>query len=122
MHGASFSFRGMLLLGLAFGAVESANAAEIDHILFQSIRRGNTHAVASLLRQGTPANLRSPDGTTALMYAALRGDTESVRLLIAAGALVDARGSEFTTKALACAYSGLSDNRQSRMSLDDLYK
>ena len=66
----------------------TASGTDLDHILFQTIRRGDTESLRSLLRQGTPVDIRTADGTTPLLHAALRGNVESLRLLLEHGAQV----------------------------------
>ncbi|MEO1972362.1 MAG: ankyrin repeat domain-containing protein, partial [Pirellulaceae bacterium] len=78
--------RGIILTGLSSLQAPIGVATELDHVLFQSIRRGETELLATLLRQGTPANLQTADGTTPLMYAAVRGNAGSVQLLLEHGA------------------------------------
>ncbi|HVR75362.1 MAG TPA: ankyrin repeat domain-containing protein [Planctomycetota bacterium] len=79
---------GILFLATVFPAfVTPAGAADrLEHPLFQAIRRGDNALLAGLLRQGTPVEVRGPDGTTPLLLAALRGDAGSVRLLLEHGA------------------------------------
>ena len=86
MRHAGLLVCGIILSGFFVSRPVTSSAAELDHLLFQTIRRGNTKVLATLLRQGTPVQLRSPDGTTPLMFAALRGDVESVKLLLDHGA------------------------------------
>ena len=71
-------------------AVQPLLSAELDHALFRAIKRRRDDQVSQLLRQGTPVNLRSVNGTTPLMIAALHGSTESVRLLLEYGAEANA--------------------------------
>jgi len=55
--------------------------------MMNALRGGNRSAFAQLVRRYADAgNLRGPDGTTTLMYAALYGDANSVRLLLSRGA------------------------------------
>ncbi len=61
-------------------------AAELNHSLFRAIRSGDLELVDSLLRQGTPANLQTADGTTALMIAARDGSAECLHWLLQYGA------------------------------------
>ena len=67
-------------------AAANCTAAELDHMLFQLVRRGDTRLIANLLRQGTPPDVRSNDGSTPLMLAALRGSAECVALFLEHGA------------------------------------
>jgi ankyrin repeat protein len=69
---------------LVWGRLAGASAGE--PILIQAARRGDAELVRSLLRQGTPADLRDARGATALMWASLKGDTQCVRLLLDGGA------------------------------------
>ncbi len=79
-----------LLLALALATPESraeeARPSHCDPLLFQALRRGDNAMVESLLRQGTPANLRGENGTTALLLAARYRNTDCVELLIEHGA------------------------------------
>jgi ankyrin repeat protein/mono/diheme cytochrome c family protein len=86
MHHLYLSLRGIVLTGLMCVVVSKSAFADLDHVLFQAIRRGDTELLATLLRQGTPVNLRTADGTTPLMYAAVRGSADSVKLLLEHGA------------------------------------
>ena len=80
------SLRGIVWTMLLCVVIPNSAAADLDHVLFQAIRRGDTELLSTLLRQGTPVNLRTADGTTPLMYAALRGNLGSVKLLLEHGA------------------------------------
>lgn len=65
----------------------SCLAAEThSHALFRAIQRGDIELVESLLRQGVPANLKTEDGTTALMLAARDSSPAVVKLLLKNGA------------------------------------
>jgi ankyrin repeat protein len=96
------SLSGIVLIGLLCVVPNSA-AADLDHVLFQSIRRGDTELLATFLQQGTPVNLRTADGTTPLMYAAVRGSVESVKLLLKHGADPNAANDAKATALLWCA-------------------
>lgn len=72
-------------------------AAEFDHKMFQAIRRGDDALVRGFLRQGTSAKLRSPDGTTLLMVAALHGTPQSVEALLEHGANANAANDDGIT-------------------------
>jgi ankyrin repeat protein len=81
----------LLLLSLVAFAAQEARSDETqarrpEPLLFQAIRRGDSALVASLLRQGTPANLRGENGTTPLLLAARYRNAECVKLLLDHGA------------------------------------
>ena len=59
---------------------------DVDHLAFRAVENRNMSQLRAMLREGMSANLRSDDGTTLLMYAALHGDSEGVRILLEAGA------------------------------------
>ena len=71
-----------------------------QHILLQAIGRGDSALVANLLRRGTPANVQSADGTTALMVAALHGNARMVELLLSHGAQPQAANDDGATALL----------------------
>ena len=79
----------VVVVGLAFFCTSSlprvdvmAQEHESEHVLIQAIRRGDTTLLKDILRRGTPPDVRSSDGTTPLMYAALHGSAEMVELLL----------------------------------------
>ncbi len=77
------------ILGAAIAALSLsivAPAADLDHALFRAVRERDDELVSTLLRSGTPADLRTADGTTALMVAALWGDAATVGHLLDHGA------------------------------------
>ncbi len=74
----------LLLAVVSFLAV--VEGGETGHVLFRTIRRGDTQLLQSLLRQGAPVNLRLADGTTPLMLAALHGTADCVSVLLEYGA------------------------------------
>jgi ankyrin repeat protein/mono/diheme cytochrome c family protein len=77
----------VLACALAVLSLSTAvSAIDVDHPLFRAARGRDHHLVSSLLSTGTPAELRTEDGTTALMVAALWGDAETVEHLLAHGA------------------------------------
>src|SRR5260370_32424203 len=69
-----------LLSVAAFGATIAARG------LSDAVKRGDTAAVAAMLKVGADVNLSEPDGTTALHWAAHRNDLETADLLLRAGA------------------------------------
>ena len=57
-----------------------------EHVLLRAIRQGDATLLKSILRRGTPADIRSEDGVTPLMVAALHGSAEMVEMLLERGA------------------------------------
>lgn len=54
--------------------------------LINAILSSQIERAATLVRQGTPVNLPSKDGSTPLYTAAVQGESAMVRLLLEAGA------------------------------------
>ena len=89
--------------GIVLLAVASLAVAATDLRLVEAARNQNTEAVRTLLTEGAPVNAVSPDGVTALHWAALRDDAEMADLLIRAGASVNAADNyDVTPLSLAC--------------------
>ncbi len=84
-----------LVAVLASTIAIAANAALLD-----AVEAGDRAAALKLLDEGSDAQARGPDGSTALMWAAYHGDAELVQRLIKAGADVNAV-SEFGVTALS---------------------
>jgi ankyrin repeat protein len=76
---------------------DEAQAHRPEPLLFQAIRRGDSTLVASLLRQGTPADLRGENGTTPLLFAARYRNAECLKLLLDHGADPNAASEEGVT-------------------------
>jgi ankyrin repeat protein/mono/diheme cytochrome c family protein len=76
----------VLSILLALLPLRAGSALDLDHVLFRSVRERNDERVVLLLREGMSANLRTGDGTTTLMVAALWGTARSVELLLDHGA------------------------------------
>ena len=74
---------------LAAGGALVAQAAD-DLRLVEAARRGDGPAVHALLEAGADANVRQPDGATALHWAVHRGDTAIAKRLVRSGSEVDA--------------------------------
>lgn len=60
----------------------------------------------TLLVSGADVHLRSADGETALMYAALAGNVPSIQLLLGAGAVPNVRGNDGATPLILAAGNG----------------
>ena len=81
-------------LGLSVLAAASMAAALVaatpDFSIVDAAARGDSAAVAALIKKGVPVNTPRADGMTALHEAADRGDAQTARLLLAAGANAEA--------------------------------
>jgi hypothetical protein len=77
-----------LLLTVAFSATAFA-AVKNDVRLIDAAKNGDAAAVRTYLKGKPNVNVRYPDGTTALHWAAHRVDADLVKLLIKAGADVN---------------------------------
>ena len=85
-----------LLLTVAFSATAFA-AVKNDVRLIDAAKNGDAAAVRTFLKAKPDVNVRYPDGTTALHWAAHRIDADLVKLLIKAGADVNAADDLGTT-------------------------
>ncbi len=65
--------------------------------------------VELLIAKGAEVNLRSSDGTTALMYAAGNGDTQAVNALLRNGATVNAADNDGETALMKAAASSCNE-------------
>jgi uncharacterized protein len=65
--------------------------------------------VELLIAKGASVNLRSSDGTSALMYAARNGDTQAVNALLTNGATVDAADNQGETALMKAAASSCNE-------------
>jgi uncharacterized protein len=86
--------------------VSSLGAAGTDALLADAVRRGDTQAVRSLLKQRADVNAPQGDGATALHWAAYLGDADTTALLTRAGASVDARNNYGITPLALAAGNG----------------
>src|SRR5687767_2619427 len=66
--------------------VTRAAAAAGEVGLIDAVKRGDTSALGTLLKQKADVNAPTADGTTALHWAAHRNDLKAAELLIRAGA------------------------------------
>ncbi|MBM3770037.1 MAG: hypothetical protein FJW27_01880 [Acidimicrobiia bacterium] len=100
------STTGVWLLTGLLGAAPAVYAAG-DPAVLDAVRRGDVTAMRALLKSRADVNAPSPDGTTALHWAASRNDVEAVNLLIRAGADVKkANRYGVTPLLLACETGG----------------
>ncbi len=79
---------------------------EFQRLAFHRARRGETNALAGMLRQGLPVNLRDRRGNTLLMISCYRGHLETARMLLKAGAEVDLRNHGGQTPLGGAAFKG----------------
>lgn len=93
----------VLALQLALTAVSPSAAAGADDLrLIDAVRQRNGAAARALLAGGIDVNVKAPDGSVALHWAALQDDAELVRLIVRSGAAVNA-ANDFGVTALALA-------------------
>src|ERR1043165_1542661 len=85
-----------LLLTVAFSATAFA-AVKNDVRLIDAAKNSDAAAVRTYLKGKPNVNIRYPDGSTALHWAAHRSDVDLVKLLIKAGADVNAADDLGTT-------------------------
>ena len=87
------SVRAILLTAFGFALTAGAtsmSAAADDIRLVDAAKQNDPAAVRALLEEGLDLNVRHPDGSTALLWAAYYDDAETVGLLVSAGADVNA--------------------------------
>ncbi len=89
----------VMLVGFASTGVAIADGPR-EHALLGAIRRGDLALFESQLREGTPPNVHTADGTTPLMLAALYGTPEMLTLLLDHGA--DPNAVDKRAQALCC--------------------
>ena len=65
-------------------------SAAVEFPLTEAVKRGDRSTVSTLLQRGVDVNAATPDGATALHWAAHRDDLDSAGLLITAGANANA--------------------------------
>lgn len=87
-------------------AEEDPAYLEFQRLGFDRARRGETDALAGMLRQGLPVNLRDRKGNTLLMISCYRGHLGTARMLLKAGAVVDLRNHGGQTPLGGAAFKG----------------
>jgi len=85
---------------------EQARYREFQKLAFNRARLGETDALAGMLRQGLPVNIRDVRGNSLLLLAAYHGHLETARMLLKAGADVDLRNSKGQTPLGGVAFKG----------------
>ncbi len=90
------------------GFTESEEQAyrEFQRLAFEHARHGETHALAGMLRQGLPINLRDTRGNSLLLLACYHGHLETAQMLLKAGAEVDLRNTRGQTPLGGVAFKG----------------
>lgn len=91
---------------LAVAAKEDQAYLEFQRLAFDRARRGETNALAGMLRQGLPVNLRDRRGNSLLMISCYRGHPETARMLLKAGADIDLRNHSGQTPLGGAAFKG----------------
>jgi ankyrin repeat protein len=83
----SMKFRPLFLFVLVLSLLPLAGCKPKPEALMAAVRADNTADVAQLIKKGADANSRtSPNGWSALHYAARNGNVEVVQQLLSAGA------------------------------------
>jgi ankyrin repeat protein len=78
----------VLCVVIACGAVVATRAAAPSPVA-DAAQRGDTAAVAALLKDGADVNAAQGDGMTALHWTALNGDLKTLNVLLIAGAVTE---------------------------------
>jgi ankyrin repeat protein len=98
---------GLMAWGLVLSPLAVAAAASTDLRLVEAVRNRDAVQVRALLAERVDANVKQPDGATALHWAAQWEDLATVDLLIHAGAEVNAANDYGVTPlAVACQNGG----------------
>jgi len=90
----------------AVAAKEDEAYLEFQRLAFDRARRGEANALAGMLRQGLPVNLRDRRGNSLLMISCYRGHLETARMLLKEGAEVDLRNHSGQTPLGGAAFKG----------------
>lgn len=79
---------------------------EFQRLAFERARCGETEALAGMLRQGLPVNLRDHRGNSLLLITSYDGHLETARMLLKAGADADGRNARGQTPLGGVAFKG----------------
>jgi len=90
----------------AVTAAEESRYAELQALALDFARRGDTAALAPMLRHGLPVNLADAKGNTLLMLASYNGQRETAQRLLELGADVDRRNDRGQTPLGGVAFKG----------------
>lgn len=85
---------------------EQARCREFQLLAFERARRGETHALAGMIRQGLPVNLCDRRGNSLLLLASYHGHLETARMLLKTGADADLRNARGQTPLGGVAFKG----------------
>ena len=85
---------------------EEQRYREFQRLALDRARRGETDALAGMLRQGLPVNLCDQRANSLLLLACYHGQLETARMLLKAGAEVDLRNNRGQTPLGGVAYKG----------------
>lgn len=88
------------------GPEEQARYREFQLLALERARRGETDALAGMLRQGLPVNLCDRRGNSLLLLSSYHGHLETARMLLKAGADVDRRNAKSQTPLGGVAFKG----------------
>jgi ankyrin repeat protein len=88
------------------GPEEQARYREFQLLAFERARRGETDALAGMLRQGLSVNLCDRRGNSLLLLSSYHGHLETARMLLKAGADVDGRNAKSQTPLGGVAFKG----------------
>ena len=91
---------------IAIQLCASSLVAASDSGLLQAAKKADAATVRSLLKRGMDVNSPSPDGATALSWAAHLNDMETAKLLVGAGANVNSANRYGATPLMAAATNG----------------
>ena len=79
---------------------------EFQLLAFERARRGETDALADMIRQGLPVNCCDRRGNSLLLLTSYHGHLETARMLLKAGADVDLRNAKGQTPLGGVAFKG----------------
>jgi hypothetical protein len=85
---------------------ELARYREFQHLSVERALRGETDALADMMRQGLPVNLRDRRGNSLLLLSSYHGHLETAPMLFKSGADVDLRNAKGQTPLVGVAFNG----------------